>query len=157
MARGADRFFRQASALAHTALADAHALGLDLDWTWALVHMEADLRGLYGEDFFEHGVVHPITHTLDLAYGHYCTARIARALGDNRLAEHLLERSRLWVNAFEDGTGLLRDSEFYEGGKWNYSFRLLHDMAGRIRLAGGDDAFVAMLDRFFGYGADPVK
>ena len=28
MARGADRFFRQASALAHTALADAHALGL---------------------------------------------------------------------------------------------------------------------------------
>ena len=27
----------------------------------------------------------------------------------------------------------------------------------RIELAGGDDAFLALLDRFFGYGADPVK
>jgi predicted alpha-1,2-mannosidase len=157
MARGADRFFRQASALAHTALADAHTLGFDgLDWTWALVHMEADLRRLYGEDFFEHGLVHPITHTLDLAYGHHCTAQVARALGDTRLADDLEARGRLWVNAFDPATGLLRDSEFYEGGKWNYSFRLLHDMRRRVDLAGGDDAFVAMLDRFFGVGADPV-
>ena len=157
MARGADRFFRQASALAHTALADAHALGLgDLDWTWALVHMEADLRRLYGEDFFEHGIVHPITHTVDLAYAHHCTAQVARALGDKRLADELDTRSRLWVNAFDPTTGLLRDSEFYEGGKWNYSFRLLHDMRARIALAGGDASFVAMLDDFFGFGAPPV-
>ncbi|MFI7589310.1 GH92 family glycosyl hydrolase [Spongisporangium articulatum] len=158
MARGADRFFRQASALAHTALADAHALGLgDLDWNWALVHMEDDLRRMYGEDFFEHGVVHPISHTLDLAYAYWCTADVARALNDGPLADDLDARSRLWSNAFDASTGLLKDSEFYEGGKWNYSFRLLHDMRGRIELAGGDDAFVAMLDSFFGYGAPPVK
>lgn len=157
MARGADRFFRQASALAHTALADVHALGIgDLDWTWALVHMEADLRRLYGEDFFEHGIVHPITHTLDLAYAHHCTAQVARALGDKRLADDLETRSRGWVNAFDPATGLLRDSEFYEGGKWNYSFRLLHDMRARIEMAGGDASFVAVLDDFFGFGAPPV-
>ena len=157
MARGADRFFRQASALAHTALADVHAAGIgDLDWSWALVHMEADLRRLYGEDFFEHGIAHPITHTLDLAYGHHCTARIARALGDKQLADDLEARSRLWVNAFDPATGLLRDSEFYEGGKWNYSFRLLHDMRARIAMAGGDEAFVEMLDSFFGFGASAV-
>ncbi|WP_424186378.1 glycoside hydrolase domain-containing protein [Actinokineospora sp. G85] len=156
MARGADRFFRQASALAHTALADAHALGLDLDWNWALVHMADDLRRMYGEDFHEHGVAHPISHTLDLAYAHFCTAAVARGVGDKRLAEDLTARSRLWPNAFDPETGLLVDSSFYEGGKWNYSFRLMHDMAGRIDLAGGDDAFVAMLDRFFGYGARPV-
>jgi predicted alpha-1,2-mannosidase len=157
MARGADRFFRQASALIHIALADAHALGPgSLDWNWALVHMVDDLRRLYGEDFFEHGLVHPITHTLDLAYAHHCTAQVARALNDRRLADDLDERSRLWANAFDPRTGLLRDSEFYEGGKWNYSFRLLHDMAARIALAGGDDAFVGMLDRFFGFGAEPV-
>ena len=158
MARGADRFFRQGSALAHTALADLHALGLgSLDWSWALVHMVDDLRRLYGEDYFEHGVVHPISHTLDIAYGYHCTAQVARSLGDRRLAEELSALSRRWVNAFEPGTGLLRDSEFYEGGKWNYSFRLLHDMAARIELAGGDSAFVGMLDRFFGVGAPPVE
>jgi predicted alpha-1,2-mannosidase len=157
MARGADRFFRQASALAHTALADAHALGrAGLDWNWALVHMVADMRRLYGEDFFEHGVVHPITHTLDLAYAHHCTAQVARALNDHGLADELDERSRHWSNAFDPSTGLLRDSEFYEGGKWNYSFRLLHDMAARIGLAGGDEAFIGMLDRFFGFGAEPA-
>lgn len=157
MARGADRFFRQASTLAHTALADAYARdGGGLDWNWALVHMADDLRRLYGEDFFEHGIAYPITHTLDLAYAHYCTALVARALGDRRLADDLHERSHQWRNAFDPNTGLLRDSEFYEGGKWNYSFRLLHDMAGRIELAGGDDAFVDMLDRFFGFGARPV-
>ena len=157
MARGADRFFRQASTLAHTALADAHALGLgDLDWNWALVHMVDDLRRMYGEDFYEHGVVHPISHTLDLAYAYHCTSGVARAMGDRPLAEDLVARSRLWANAFDPATGLLLDSSFYEGGKWNYSFRLLHDMAGRIGLAGGDDAFVGMLDAFFGYGAEPV-
>jgi predicted alpha-1,2-mannosidase len=157
MARGADRFFRQASALAHTSLADAQALGIgDIDWIWALVHMEADLRRLYGEDFVERGVVHPITHTLDLAYGHHCTAQVARAVGDARLAEELATRSRGWVNAFDPSNGLLRDSEFYEGGKWNYSFRLLHDMRARIALAGGDDGFVGILDRFFGFGEGAV-
>jgi putative alpha-1,2-mannosidase len=118
--------------------------------------MEADLRRMYGEDFIEHGVVHPITHTLDLAYGHHCTAQVARALGDKRLADDSDARSRLWVNAFDPTTGLLRDSEYYEGGKWNYSFRLLHDMRARIALAGGDTAFVDMLDAFFGFGADAV-
>ena len=58
-------------------------------------------------------------------------------------------------NAF-DQTGLLRDSTYYEGSKYNYSFRLLHDMAGRISLAGGDTAFVELLDDFFGYAANSV-
>ena len=158
MARGADRFFRQGSALAHTALADAYALKLgNLDWNWALVHMDAELRRMYGEDFYEHGVVHPISHTLDLSYANFCTAQVARGQGDSRLAGELLDRSRLWTNAFDRATGLLRDSEFYEGGKWNYSFRLLHDMAARIELAGGDDAFTRMLDGFFGFGAARVN
>ncbi|MCE0538132.1 glycoside hydrolase family 92 protein [Kineosporia rhizophila] len=158
MARGADRFSRQGSALAHTALADIHALGIgDLDWAWALVHMDDDLRRQYGEEFFDRGVVHPITHTLDLAFAHHCTARIARALADDHLGRSLAEPSNNWVNAFEPGTGLLQDSTFYEGGKWNYSFRLMHDMAARIGLAGGDTAFVGLLDAFFGRGAAPVR
>ena len=60
------------------------------------------------------------------------------------------------MNAFDPATGLLKESTFYEGGKWNYSFRLVHDMAARIALAGGDEAFVGLLDQFFGFGAEAV-
>jgi predicted alpha-1,2-mannosidase len=158
MARGTDRFFRQASALAHTLFADICALGLPgIDWEYALVHLYEDLRRNYGEDYLEKGIAHPISHTIDLADGYHCTATIARHVGDDELADHLDELAGRWRHAFDPGTGLLVDSEFYEGGRWNYSFRLLHDMAGRIALAGGDDAFVHMLDRFFGFGEPPVR
>ncbi len=158
MARGADRFFRQASALAHTFFADAAAVGIDdIDWEWALVHLTADLRRGYGEEFLDKGLAHPISHTLDLAYGYHCTAQVARAVDDPVLAEQLDTLAGRWSNAFDATTGLLIDSTFYEGGRWNYSFRLLHDMAARIELAGGESRFVELLDRFFGFGAAPVK
>ena len=158
MARGADRFSRQGSALAQTFLADLCALGVPgIDWDWALCHLDADLRRAYGEEFLLRGVAHPISHTLDLASGYHCTAHVARHVGDHALARQLEALATRWVNAFDPGTGLLVDSAFYEGGRWNYSFRLLHDMAARIDLAGGEAAFLKLLDTFFGYGADPVK
>ena len=158
MARGTDRFFRQGSALAHTFFADICELGLPgIDWEYALVHLHDDLRRYYGEDYLEKGIAHPISHTLDLAYGYHCTARVARHVGDEELADHLDELASRWTEAFDARTGLLVDSTFYEGGVWNYSFRLLHDMAARIELAGGEAPFVDMLDRFFGYGEPPVK
>lgn len=158
MARGADRFSRQGSALAHTFLADLSALGLTgIDWDWALVHMHNDLRRNYGEDFLERGIAHPITHTLDLTTGYHCTAQIARRLDDHDLASQLDVLAARWTAAFDRETGLLVDSTFYEGGRWNYSFRLLPDMAARVALAGGDEPFVELLDRFFGIGAPAVK
>jgi putative alpha-1,2-mannosidase len=119
--------------------------------------MDTDLRRAYGEDFLLRGVAHPITHTLDLALAYFCTAKVARFVGDHALADQFEGLAGQWRNAFDTTSGLLVDSEFYEGGKWNYSFRILHDMQARIELAGGDDAFVELLDAFFGYAADPVK
>jgi len=156
MARGADQFFRQGSALAHTFLADLCQLGLEVDWDWALVHLHNDLRRLYGEDFLLRGEVHPISHTLDLAFGYWCTSKIADHVGDQALVADFAPLAARWANAFDHATGLLKESTFYEGGKWNYSFRLVHDMAARIALAGGDEAFVGLLDQFFGFGAEPV-
>jgi putative alpha-1,2-mannosidase len=156
MARGADQFFRQASALAHTFLADLCQLGLEIDWDWALAHMHNDLRRMYGEDFLLRGVVHPISHTLDLAFGYWCASKIAEHVGDHALVAEFAPLAARWANAFDPATGLLRDSTFYEGGKWNYSFRLVHDMAARIALAGGEESFVGLLDRFFGFGAEAV-
>jgi putative alpha-1,2-mannosidase len=157
MAKGADRFSRQGSALAQTFLADLCQLGLPgIDWDWALCHMDTDLRRGYGEDFLLRGVAHPISHTLDLAFGYHCTAKVARHIGDRALADQFEAMAGQWVNAFDPNTGLVKDSDFYEGGKWNYSFRLVHDMARRIGLAGGHTAFITLLDQFFGYGAAPV-
>ena len=158
MAKGADRFSRQGSALAHTFLADLADIGaVGIDWEWALVHMHADLRRDYGEEYLERGIVHPITHTLDLAIGYHCTAKLARRLEDPALADGLDALSARWTRAFDPATGLLVDSTYYEGGRWNYSFRLMHDMATRIDLAGGEERFVELLDHFFGFGAPPVK
>ncbi|GAA1850918.1 glycoside hydrolase domain-containing protein [Microlunatus capsulatus] len=158
MAKGTDRFSRQGSALAQTFLADLSQLGLEgVDWDWALVHMDTDLRRGYGEEFLLRGVAHPVTHTLDLAFGYHCTARVARHVGDMALAEQCEALAGQWVNAFDPATGLLVDSSYYEGGRWNYSFRVLHDMAARVALAGGEEAFTALLDAFFGYGAEPVR
>jgi putative alpha-1,2-mannosidase len=158
MAKGADRFFRQGSALAHTFFADLCDLGLPgIDWDRALSHMEADLRRLFGEEYLENGVVHPISHTLDLAAAYHGSAGVARAVGDDELAAHFDGLATRWINAFDPDTGLLLDSSFYEGGRWNYSFRLVHDMAARIEVAGGEAAYCALLDQFFGVDAPPVK
>lgn len=158
MARGGDRFARQGSALAHTFLADLCQLGFtSIDWDWALVHMHTDLRRGYAEEMIERGIVHPITHQLDVAFGYQCTAVIARHLGDEALARQFEAIADGWRAAYDPMTGLLVDSTFYEGGKWNYSFRLMHDMASRIDLAGGEAHFTTMLDAFFGFGAEPVK
>jgi putative alpha-1,2-mannosidase len=157
MAKGADRFTRQGSALAHTLLADLCQLGVPgIDWDWALCHMDTDLRRSYGEDYLLRGLAEPISHTLDLAFGYQCTAKVASYVGDNQLAMQFEHLSGQWVNAFAPD-GLLLDSTYYEGGRWNYSFRLLHDMKTRIALAGGEGPFIELLDQFFGYHADPVK
>ena len=158
MAKGADRFARQGSALAHTLLADLCQLGITaIDWDWALVNMHADLRRGYAEELLERGICHPITHTLDVAMGYRCSAIVARHLGDEPLAHQFATIADVWVRAFDPTTGLLIDSTYYEGGAWNYSFRLMPDMAGRIELAGGEGRFTTLLDAFFGYGAPPVK
>src|SRR3712207_4110154 len=120
------------------------------------VHMHNDLRRTYGEEFLLRGVAHPISHTLDLAFGYWCTSLVAEHVGDTALVEQFAPLAAQWVNAFDPVTGLVRDSTYYEGGKWNYSFRLVHDMAARIALSGGDGEFIATLDRFFGFGAPPV-
>ena len=83
LARGYDRFSHQASALGHVVIADAfHRRLPGIDWERAVTMMTKDLGRAYGEAFFQDGIVHPITHTLDLAYGCFCTALIACEVGD---------------------------------------------------------------------------
>ena len=152
-----ERFEKQATGLCHIILGDAHMRGVRADWDKMLrLLWRASLdgkvsRGRFAE-FARKQVVHPLSHTLDLSCAHFALAQLAKRLGDQRVYDRSLPLLRCWENAYDENTGLLReDSDYYEGENWNYSFRLLHDMVGRIRLAGGEEAFVDLLDRFFGF------
>ncbi|MCH7228429.1 glycoside hydrolase domain-containing protein [Haloferula sp. A504] len=152
-----DRFTKQASGLCHAILEDARVRGIEADWDrvlsllWRTSQSGKGRKGRFGE-YARRGVVDPLSHTLDLSYAHFCMARMARGVGHQVIHDRATELSKHWVNAFDDQTGLLReDSTYYEGENWNYSFRFLHDMKGRIRLARGERRFAALLDRFFGF------
>jgi putative alpha-1,2-mannosidase len=83
---------------------------------------------------------------------------MADALRKPAVRDRAAEHTGKWVNAYDRNTGLLRKSgEYYEGTLYNYSFRLLENMDDRIGLFRTPEAFVKALDRFFGYGAGPVK
>lgn len=146
---------KQARGLAHLVIADAWFRGVPgIDWERALRLMLKNLYRDTNRDFLQHGTALPLTHTLDLAQACHSVVLLAQAFGHDLIVRDLAPLSRNWRTVYEP-SGLLRDGEYYEGTRWNYSFRLLHDMAGRIALC-GRDRFIELLDRFFGYGAEPV-
>ncbi len=152
-----DRFTKQATGLCHIILEDARLRGIKGDWDailhllWKTSQSGKGRRGKFGE-YAKNKVVDPLSHTLDIAQAHASIARMARALGIQIIHDQASELSTHWPNAFDSETGLLKqDSTYYEGENWNYSFRLLHDMAGRISQAGGKSRFVELLDLFFGF------
>ena len=151
------QFENQARSLAHYAIVDAYYRRIDgIDWHRALRAMVTDLHQARNDDFANGGITHPPTHTLDLASACFCTAQLARELGECDLYDEMMGLSTRWRNVYDQATGRLIEGQYYEGGLWNYSFRLLHDMAGRIALYPTEEDFVADLDRFFGYGQPPV-
>lgn len=159
-----DRFREQARSLACYTIADAWYRQLPgVDFARAALAMAADLDHPENAAFDAGAALPRATHGLDLAGAAFAAARVAAGAGRrlpkserDRIDARMKKRAGLWRRFYDETTGLLVESEYYEGTKWNYSFRLLHDMQGRIELAGGSEAFVALLDRFFGYGAEPV-
>ena len=85
MAKGADRFSRQGSALAQTFLADLCQLGLPgIDWDWALVphghRPPPDVRR--GVPAARHRPPDHATPSTS-SFGYHCTAQVARHVGDD--------------------------------------------------------------------------
>lgn len=152
-----DRFTKQATGLCHAILEDARIRGIPGDWDRALTLLWKTSQARKGrksrfEEYEKNQLATPLSHTLDIAYAHFCMARMARGVGDQAVYDRAAAHSVHWKNAFDPATGLLReDSTYYEGENWNYSFRFLHDMQARIELAGGANRFVALLDKFFGF------
>ena len=152
-----DRFTKQATGLCHAILEDARIRGIGADWDRVLSLLWKTSQSGKGRksrfaDYARRFRADPLSHTFDIAYAHFCMARMARKTGNQLVHDRATALSVHWRNAIDEKTGLLReDSTYYEGENWNYSFRLLHDMKERIGLAGGEAKFAGLLDKFFGF------
>jgi len=109
--------------------------------------------------------------TLEYAYDDWCIAQVAREMGRTEDAERFLERSRSYLNQWDEDVGFMRGrlrdgswvepfdpangedaNDFCESTSWIYSWFVPHDVPALIDLHGGEDAFIERLDRFFAEG-----
>lgn len=143
----------QARMLAEHTLVDAWLRGVAFDPDEALALMRADVfeRGYY-DAFLAGERPDAPAFQIDMTDACAACARLARALGQEETAARFEAAAKQWPLVFDQETGLVRRAtRFYEGTNWNYSFRLMHDMPGRVALAGGKERFAALLDTFFGF------
>ncbi len=118
--------------------------------------------------------------TLDAAYGDWCIAVVAEALGKTDIVPEYLRRAKNYANIFDKETGFMRGrdtrgemagdfdpvkwgGEYTEGSAWQSTFAVPHDIEGLADLFGGRDKLSAKLDelfatppvyRCFGYGGE---
>lgn len=106
-----------------------------------------------------------VSKTLEYAYDDWCIAQLAGDLGHQDVYTRFMERSQYYKNLFDPATGCMRprlngawktpfnpaevDFHFTEANSWQYSFYAPHDVAGLIRLHGGEEAFGRQLDQLF--------
>lgn len=144
----------QAKMLGIFALCDAYYAGVD-GITESVIE-ECIERELQRDDykmFLESGVFDRYTHILDVADACQNVSKITKS---SQLKAKL---KRLYQN-LENACGadglLSENSEFYEGDRYTYSFRIHANMDDRIKCAGGKEAFEMMLDSFFGFGKESI-
>ncbi len=144
----------QARMLAEHAIADAYFRGVEMDAERALRLMLDDAYVYGAFDKYAMDAEHAVhkAFVIDITDACAACAKMAREMGRDEAARRFEETAALWGKVIDPDTGLIRDGErFYEGTKWNYSFRLMHDMPARIAMAGGPERFTELADRFFGF------
>lgn len=107
-----------------------------------------------------------VNHTLDYVYGDFCIAQTAEVLGKMELEKQFRANSKNYKKLFDPETGFMRGrdcdgnmsetfdpfgwgGEYCEGGPWQNSFAVYHDIEGLADLYGGKDAFMQKLDTLF--------
>lgn len=144
----------QARMLGDYALLTAFRYGVNVDPQRIVDVIKTDLLADNKRDFTVDGKCASATFLLDMSDCCGLARDLSVEIGDDVSAGLFDKYADLWKTAYDSSTGLLSaDSRFYEGTLYNYSFRQMLDMRSRIYIAGGNERFVELLDRFFGYGA----
>jgi predicted alpha-1,2-mannosidase len=135
----------------------------------AISSAEMDRAGLrvYREQGYVSNDKEPesVSKTVEYAYDDWCIAQLAKKLGKQDLYKKYLFRSQAYKNLFDAETSHIRGKRqaqwhspfeareintfFTEGNAWQYAFAAPQDVAGLIRLYGGDEAFTNKLDALF--------
>jgi predicted alpha-1,2-mannosidase len=108
------------------------------------------------------------SRTLEDAYDDWCVAQVARSLGRMDDYRFFLQRSQNYRHVFNPATGFMqaknsdggwaKESEGWtEGDKWVYTYAVMHDEAGLMRLMGGEAKYNALLDAHFAGGHNQHK
>ena len=131
--------------------------------------------GRYGYDYYNRlgyipydvKINESVARTLEYAYDDWCIWRLAVALNRPKSERALYaQRALNYRNVFDSESGLMRGRNkngsfqkpfsplkwgdaFTEGNSWHYTWSVFHDPAGLIKLMGGQDKFVQMLDSVF--------
>ena len=108
-----------------------------------------------------------VSKTVEYAYGDWCVAQFAKALGKTEDYEYFIERAGNWKNHWDESSTFLRpkltDGSFVspfipkeytelfcESNAWHYVWHVQHDIKGLIELM-GEERFIAKLDSMFSY------
>lgn len=94
---------------------------------------------------------------LESSYDNWAMAEILEITGDTSLSkkykQKALEYKNYWKKDFADLTkddiDRMQARGLYQGTIWQYRWFVPFDVAGLKELAGGEDAFIQQLDRFF--------
>lgn len=142
----------QASALGTVSIADAFFRGLMCEDEYPR------LKELFRKDLDYYGFLNGMsspTHILDISGAYRAVAYVAETCGDMEYADSLMAECDIWEWVYEDDGLMLSDASYYEGNRYNYSFRPLPGMDRRVEMAGGPDGLCSLLDEFFCIDGNP--
>lgn len=112
------------------------------------------------------GIKENAARTLEYAYADFTIAQLAKALGNQELADKYYEQSLNYKNVFDSSVNLMRGKNkdgtfqspfnslkwgdaFTEGNSLHYTWSVFHDIRGLIELMGGKEPFIRQLDTVF--------
>ena len=139
------------------------------------VHPHVGSTGRMGFDYYNRlgyvpydvGINESVARSLEYAYDDWCIYQLGKKLGKPEKELKIFREHALnYRNVFDPETrlmrGRLKDGKFQtpfnplkwgdaftEGNAWHYTWSVFHDPEGLIRLMGGREVFVAMLDSVF--------
>ena len=116
-----------------------------------------------------------VSRTQEYAYDDWCIAQMAQKLGHTADAKMFLQRAANYRNVFDTTTGFMRGrkaggdwrapfnpkklvwADYTEANAWQYTWGVMQDAPGLVKIMGGDKPFVQKLDTLFDSNSDVIS